>query len=124
MNRNSDHASDAKSMRVWFEIHLRPEVGFFSVGDAGKRAVKAVIDYYDINLNMLLVNLEKRQLTIRSTLRAGKLLGMQSDDYCMWKDLGLRFVMMDCRVDMDEIVIEFIISKCFRSSYPARFVDG
>ena len=108
MNRDSERASAAKRKRVWFEIHPRPEIDSSSLGDAGKRAVKAIIDHYDINLNKLLVNLEERQLRIKFTKRAGKLLGVQSDDYSMWEDLGLRFVMMDYRLGMNEIIVEFV----------------
>ena len=57
---------------------------------------------------MLLINLEERQLKVRSTRLAGRRLGMQSDDYGMWEDLGFRFMMLDYGLGMDEIGVEFV----------------
>ena len=108
MNHNSEHASAAKRKRVWFEIYPQPRIDFSSLGAAGKRAVKAIVDHYDINLVSILANLEERQLKVRSFRRAGRALGVQSDDYSMWEDLGLRFMRMGYRLGRDEIVVEFV----------------
>jgi len=92
----------------WTEIYPTEKTDYSSLGEPGKRAVDAIIEYFGSELRRILVNLECKGLRIQSILRRDKLLGIYEEDYGMWEKLGLDFIKLDyVSPGFDEIEVEF-----------------
>lgn len=92
----------------WTEIYPIEKTDYSSLGEPGKKAISAIIEYYDRELRRILVNLECGRLRIQSVLRKGKLLGMYGEEHDMWEKLDLDFIKLDfVSPGFDEIEVEF-----------------